>query len=114
MNCLFCQQEMWSDKDSKQPLFFIHNSCCSIKCMVNNDFPRYICGTDKEGSVVYQEYAVDNFYVKVSDIGSRIYTLRSCVLDNEVTTPEPLWINAINLQARLDKVKGLHYILWNG
>lgn len=82
--------------------------------MVNNDFPRYICGTDKEGNVCWQEYAADNYYVKVSDQGSRIYVLNSCVLNDEVIWSDSLWINPENLDGTLDRVRGLHYIMWNG
>lgn len=114
MKCLFCQQEMWSDESTKQPMLFIQHSCTSIACMVNNDFPRYICGTDKDGMVCWQEYALGDYYVKVSDQGSRIFTLTACVLNEEVKLEEPLWLDSENLDVYLDKIKGWHYILWNG
>jgi hypothetical protein len=104
---------MWLETRTTGDLFYDYR-CFSIKCMVNNDFPRYICGTDKEGNVCWQEYAADNYYVKVSDQGSHIYTLRSCILDDETVLSDPLWIDSTNLEDCLDRVKGLHYILWNG
>lgn len=113
MNCLFCQQKMWSEEPGPD-LLFHQNKCFSISCMVNNDFPRYICGTDKDGNVCWQEYATGRFYVKVSDSGSSIYQLVSCMLTQGVRAPEALWLNAINFETTLDKVRGLHYILWNG
>jgi len=105
MNCLFCNQEMWNDESTKQPMLFIHNSCNSLTCMVNMDFPRYICGTDKDGNVCYQEYAIGDFYVKVSDVGSRIYKLISCMLEDEIKIERPMWIDATNLDWTLDKLK---------
>jgi hypothetical protein len=81
--------------------------------MVNNDFPRYICGTDREGNVCWQEYATGRFYVKVSDKGTRIYKLIACLLEDGIETDEALWLNPINFEATLDKVRGLHYVLWN-
>ena len=116
MKCLFCQQEMWNDKpttsvDPKRPDFFIQYTCHSIPCLVNNDFPRYLVGTDQAGSVCWQEYAFDGFYAKVSDYGTRIYKLVSCLLDAEVHTPDALWIDETNYRTILDRLRGLHYIL---
>lgn len=114
MNCLFCNQEMWQEEDGPDKLFNEYK-CFSIKCMVNNDFPRYICGTSKEDdSPCWQEYAADGFYVKVSSMGTNLYRLVSCMLCQHITVPESLWISADNLERTLDKVRGLHYILWNG
>lgn len=111
MNCLFCNQKMWSEEPGPD-LLFHQNKCFSIRCMVNNDFPRYICLTDRDGNICSQEYAAGHIYIKVSDTGSRIYRLVSCMLTEDIEVPEPLWINPINLEATLDKVRGLHYILW--
>jgi len=114
MKCLFCNQKMWQEEDGPDSLFFEYK-CFSIKCMVNNDFPRYICGTDKTGEgFCWQEYATEGFYVKVSSEGSTIYRLISCMLNQGVKVPESLWIDQTNLSETLDKVRGLHYILWNG
>ena len=104
MNCLFCQQEMWTDEHKKLD-FFYRYSCNSIACMVNSDFPRYICSTDKDGAICWQEYALGNFYVKVSDNGRLIYKLISCMLDGEVKIARPLWLNPTNLDYTLDKLK---------
>lgn len=112
MNCLFCKQEMWTE-ESGPDLLFYQNKCFSIACMVNNDFPRYICGTDREGNICWQEYASGRFYVKVSDTGTRIYRLLSYLLEDGVETSETLWLNPTNFEATLDKVRGLHYIMWN-
>lgn len=110
MNCLFCQQEMWTDEDRTSDLI-IKYSCTSIKCMVNNDFPRYICGTDKENNICFQEYAIGKFYIKVNDYGTSIYELIACMLDDEVKVPQSLWLNSTNSERLLDKLRGLHYIL---
>lgn len=101
---------MWAEEPGPD-LLFHQNKCFSISCMVNNDFPRYICGTDKEGNMCWQEYALGKFYVKVSDSGTRIYELVSCMLNDEVKVPYPLWLNHINSEETLDKLRGLHYIL---
>ncbi len=79
--------------------------------MVNNDFPRYRCGTDKEDELCWQEYALGGFYVKVSSEGSRIFQLSSCILLQEVMIPQPLWLNPANLSADLDRLAALHYII---
>jgi len=105
MNCLFCQQEM--HKEPKVPIddLFYDYRCFSIACMVNNDFPRYICGTDSGGKICWQEYALGGFYAKVSDMGTSIYGLRSAMLVDEVRIDRPLWINSTNLDWTLDKLK---------
>ncbi len=108
MNCLFCHQELWKD-DRKDSGF--KYSCTSIACMVNNDFPRYICEINKEDKMCWQEYALGNFYVKVGDNGTSIYKLVACLLEDEVKVPQPLWLNPINSERTLDKLRGLHYIL---
>ncbi len=110
MNCLFCHQEMWTD-ECKDSDLLLKYSCTSIACMVNNDFPRYIVGTDKEEKVCWQEYAIGNFYLKVNANETSIYKLIACMLDDEVKVPYPLWLNDINSDRTLDKVRGLHYIL---
>jgi len=107
MNCLFCQQEMWVD--NYQVIKTI--SCNSIDCMVNNDFSRYRCGTDTLDKLCWQEYALGHLYVKVNDNGTSIYRLVSCMLVEEVKVPQALWLNPINLEATLDRLTGLHYIL---
>jgi len=104
MNCLFCKQDMNVGERTKLD-FFYRYTCYSIECMVNNDFPRYICGTDKEGSVCWQEYALGSFYVKVSDNGCLIYRLESCMLTNEIKIARPLWLNPTNFDHTLDKLK---------
>jgi hypothetical protein len=103
---------MWVDEPGPDLLFY-QNKCFSIKCMVNNDFPRYICGTDKDDNICWQEYAAGQFYVKVSDEGTRVYRLISCMLTEDIKVPEALWLNPTNFDATLDKVQGLHYILWS-
>ncbi len=110
MNCLFCHQEMWSE-DKKSCDLILKYSCTSISCMVNNDFPRYMCGTDSEGKMCWQEYALGKFYVKVNDYGTSIYKLIACMLDDEVKVPQSLWLNPINSEQTLDRLRGLHYIL---
>ena len=104
MNCPFCQLEMWTEERKKLD-FFYQYSCNSINCMVNNDFPRYLCGTDKDDNVCWQEYALGDFYVKVSDYGSLIYKLTSCMLEDEVKISRPLWLNPTNFDHTLDKLK---------
>jgi hypothetical protein len=104
---------MWAEEPGPDLLFY-QNKCFSINCMVNNDFPRYICVTDRAGSVCWQEYAAGHFYAKVSDTGTKIYKLVSCMLTEDIHVPETLWLNPINFEATLDRVQGLHYILWNG
>lgn len=120
MNCLFCQQELYSDglrwyfgTQSVEGTERYKYSCSSIACMVHNDFPRYICETDKDGNICWQEYAAGHVYVKVSDAGSKLYRLVSCMLTEDVQVPEALWLNSTNFEATLDKVRGLHYILWS-
>lgn len=105
MNCLFCQQEMSCDKKVNDESLFYDYRCFSIQCMVNNDFPRYICGTDREGNICWQEYALGNFYAKVSDFGSHIYQLRSAMLVDEVKVSRPFWLNSTNFEQVLDKLK---------
>ena len=103
MNCLFCHQEMWDDKFTDG--LFTRYSCDSIRCMLRNDFPRYICGTDKGGRICWQEYGLGDFYVKVSDYGTRIYKLVAAMLEDEVSISRPMWINPENLDETLDKLK---------
>lgn len=79
--------------------------------MVNNDFPRYLCGTDRDSRLCWEEYALGGFYVKVSSEGSRLFKLTSCILDDEVMLPEPLWLNPTNLSSALDRLAALHYII---
>lgn len=105
MNCLFCNQEMYTDKKISGDDIFNDYRCFSITCMVNNDFPRYICGTDSSDKICWQEYALGNFYAKVSDFGTRIYKLRSSMLMDEVKIARPLWLNSTNSEWLLDKLK---------
>ncbi len=115
MKCLFCGQDMWTETQSTGPyMLFADYRCFSIQCMINNDFPRYICLTDKDGNLCSQEYSGHNFYAKVSDQGTTIYRLRSAMLTEDVKVPEALWINPTNFEEALDKLQGLHYVLWNG
>lgn len=90
---------------------FRNHSCNNLNCMVNNDFPRYICGLDKQDGLCWEEYALGSFYVKVSSEGSRIYRLNSCILLKEVKLPEPLWLNTANLRYSLDRLAALHYLM---
>ena len=106
MNCVFCNKEMWmEEKVSDGDDLFYDYRCFSIACMVNNDFPRYICGTDKEGNICWQEYALGKLYAKVSDFGTRIYALRASMLLDEVKVPKPFWLNSTNSEWLLDKLK---------
>ena len=82
-----------------------------IECMVNNDFPRYVCGTDTLNKLCWEEYALGHLYIKVNDNGTIIYKLISCMLVEEVKIPQALWFNPINSDADLDKLAALHYIL---
>jgi hypothetical protein len=110
MNCPFCKQEMYFDGDRKSDLLRQY-SCNNLNCMVNNDFPRYLCGTDKENKLCWEEYALGGFYVKVSTEGSTIFQLTSCILNKEVMLPESLWLNPTNLGPALDRLAALHYII---
>lgn len=101
---------MYFDGDRKSDLLHQY-SCNNLNCMVNNDFPRYLCATDKDDKLCWEEYALGGFYVKVSSQGSRIFELTSCVLNKEVVLPESLWLNPINLGSALDKLAALHYII---
>lgn len=95
------------NKDTKLSIddLFYDYRCFSIACMVNNDFPRYICGTDFKGNICWQEYALGGFYAKVNDYGTRIYQLHSSMLVDEVKIPKPLWLNSTNSEWLLDKLK---------
>lgn len=110
MNCPFCQQDMYFDGERKTDLLRQY-SCCNLNCMVNNDFPRYRCGTDKADQLCWEDYALGGFYVKVSDQGSRLFKLTSCLLLDEVMLPESLWLNVANLSTSLDRLAALHYII---
>lgn len=109
MNCPFCEQEMYFDGAKAELLH--RYSCNNLNCMVNRDFPRYICVTDKENKLCSEEYALGGFYVKVSSYGTRIFMLRSCVLGKEIAVPESLWLNPMNLGPSLDRLAALHYII---
>ena len=110
MNCPFCKLEMYFDGEKERDLISNY-SCNNLNCMVNNDFPRYLCAVDKQHKVCWEEYALGGFYVKVTDEGSRIFQLTSCLLNKEVMVPESLWLNPINLGPSLDKLAALHYII---
>jgi hypothetical protein len=90
---------------------FNEYSCNNLNCMVNNDFPRYLCGYDTQDQLCWEEYALGGFYVKVSSEGSRVFQLSSCILNKEVILPEALWLNPINLGPALDRLAALHYII---
>lgn len=109
--CPFCQQPLYDDgvrhmsgkyeEDGEYYKYF----CSSIKCMVNNDFPRYVDTMDCNGNIVEQEYALGTYYVKVGQDNSRIYRLEVCMLHDEVTIARPIWLNSTNLDQTLDKLK---------
>jgi hypothetical protein len=109
--CPFCQQDLY-DNGLKRVIGtyeedgeFYTYCCTSIKCMVNNDFPRYIDTIDCNGNIVEQEYALGNYYVKVGWGTSRIYHLVACMLRDEVTIARPVWLNSTNFDQTLDKLK---------
>ncbi len=110
MKCLFCHQKMYLEEYTIGDTSLKYH-CSSIKCMVNNDFTRYICILDEDYKLCHQEYAFGGFYVKVNKNGTLIYKLNSCILLDEVKVPQSLWLKPSNYKQRLDKMAGLHYIL---
>lgn len=111
MKCLFCGEDMWTEENS---LLIKSYWCHNLFCMINNDFPRYVCVTDEAGNISAQEFATPAFYAKVNDYGTTIYRLVHCFLMQTTSIPEPLWLNPTNFESTLDKVRAMHYIMWNG
>ncbi len=80
--------------------------------MVNGDFPRYAADVDEYGTIIHEEYAIGKFYVKTSlngnshqDPGSSIYNLKNCVLFDEFTISQPIWLDFLNINKTLDKLQ---------
>jgi hypothetical protein len=108
MNCPFCENELYKEghKYIGNDGWYSKYTCSSIACMVNNDFPRYkILVSELDHSIEEQEYAIEDFYVKVSEHGSHIYKLISCMLNDEVSIARPIWLNPTNFEETLDKLK---------
>ena len=111
--CLFCEDVMRDIGSNlsgvggvlikNQCVFFF--TCINESCWVFNDFRRYKVHIDGYGTILYQEYSIDNFYVKVFPDVSLIYRLEACFLKDEVRVPRPLWLNPTNIPQTLDKLK---------
>ena len=105
MNCLFCQQELHFDGYNYGERWLFKYACNSINCMVDRDFPRYLCSLDPDNNISSREYALGKFYVKVRQDYSLIYQLKSCMLMDEVWIPRALWLNSRNLERTLDTLR---------
>lgn len=106
MNCPFCYQKMYFDGY----VLGVHGecegfSCNSIPCLVNTEFPRYKCHLSKDEQIVYEEYALGDFYVKVYEEDSLIHKLMSSALIDQVVIKRSLWLNHTNMGQTLDKLK---------
>lgn len=108
MNCPFCQNELYRDGHEYigNSGWYFKYSCNSIMCMVNNDFPRYkLTVKESDNSISEREYALGDFYVKVSPTRTLIYKLVFCMLNDEVKIERALWLNPTNFDHTLDKLK---------
>lgn len=112
-DCIFCEdimRDIGSNISSvdgvpiKDRCLFYY-SCINESCMVNNDFRRYRVNLDGYGNMVYQEYSMDNLYVKVFPKVTLIYRLEACFLHDEVRVPRALWLNHRNIPETLDKLR---------
>ena len=79
--------------------------CNSLKCMIDADFPRYLCSYSVDNCLIYQEYYIDNFYVKVNEDNTSIYRLEGCILFDGITLQRSIWLDKLNKIAVLDKLK---------
>lgn len=106
MNCPFCHQEMYFDGYALGRFGeYKGYSCNTITCLVNEDFPRYKCHADQSEMLAQEEYALGDFYVKVFEDYSLIYQLRACMLMDQVKIERRLFLNHINMDQTLDKLK---------
>ena len=106
MNCPFCHQEMYFDGYALGRFGeYKGYSCNSIPCLVNTEFPRYKCYLDQNNVLVNEEYALGDFYVKVSEEDSIISHLMSSVLQDPIVIRRQLFLNHINMDQTLDKLK---------
>lgn len=111
--CIFCEDIMRDIGSNlsgvggvlikSQCRFFF--TCANESCWVLNDFRRFRVDLDGYGNTLYQEYSIDNFYVKVFPDVSLIYRLEACFLQDEVRVPRALWLNPTNIPQTLDKLK---------
>jgi hypothetical protein len=108
--CVFCNDAMygttigiWNGLPKNERLSYY--ICSNHGCFVNCDFPRYKVAMDSNGSLIEQEYAIDDIYVKVFPEVSFIYHLEACCLLDEVRVPRALWLNSTNIEKTLDTLK---------
>src|SRR5271170_1865802 len=100
--CVFCDDNLYGTAidisnglPKNEGLFYY--ICANHGCFVHNDFPRYKISIDGRGTLFEQEYAFDDFYVKVFPDISLIYRLEGCMLTDEVRIPRALWLNPTNI-----------------
>lgn len=108
MNCPFCQTELHKEGNlyvGDENAWFNKYVCYTNACMVNNDFPRYKVLIDQDNNIWSQDYSIGKYYVKVTQEGTSIYGMVSFLLQDEVKIARPIWLNPINSQATLDKLK---------
>lgn len=79
--------------------------CNEENCWDNGEFPRYMAMRDHNNNLISEEYIIGNFYVKVYPTGTLIYKNVGGLLVDEVKVPTPIWLNVINIEATLDRLK---------
>lgn len=108
MNCPFCQTKLsvvgskWRSNFEPLLQFFY---CVEADCLDLGAFARYSINVTAEGDIIEQTYILDNFYVKVNSEVTRIWKKRYYDLTDEVKIPRAIWLNPINIEATLDKLK---------
>ena len=112
MNCPFCKQELNFGGFIQSGDIRINTYACWNGSCWPHDFPRYKCSyrcsiLEGQENLSTEEYSIDDFYVKVDgrNNSTKISKLVSAILFDEVTVPRALWLNPINLEATLDKLK---------